>query len=206
MWFYSFWRNQWLADHGFVVITLDGRGTPGRGKAFQDFVYGRFGTFEIADHAAALEQIAHQHPYMDMDRVGIFGHSWGGYFVLRALMSRPDLFKAGVASAPVVDPIDMRVSLEPYMGCLPKDCPSAYAAGSVTDRAEEIGGKLLLIHGTADDAAPIGESMKLAGAMISAGRPFDFIPMPEANHTSIFRGSYWNDRVLEYFLEHLTNR
>jgi dipeptidyl aminopeptidase/acylaminoacyl peptidase len=203
MWFHSFWRNQWLAEHGFVVVTLDGRGTPGRGKAFQDVVYERFGTFEITDHAAALEQLAAQYPYIDLNRAGIFGHSWGGYFVLRALLSRPDLYKVGIASAPVVDPISMRVSVEPYLGCLPAQCPEIYAKGSVSDRVEGMVGDLLIIHGALDDAAPIGESMKLASALIAAGRGFDFLPMPEANHRTIFRGPYWNEVVAQYFMEHL---
>jgi dipeptidyl aminopeptidase/acylaminoacyl peptidase len=202
MWWFNFMFSQWLAEHGFIVVILDGRGTPGRGKAFQDVVHGRFGTFEIADHAAALEQAAAVRPFMDLDRVGIFGRSWGGYFVLRALLTRPDLYEVGVASAPVVDPMHMRVSVEPYMGCLPADCPDAYEAGSNTALAGELAGKLLLIHGTRDDGAPFGESLRMVNALIAAGRPFDFLPIPEADHRSIL-GPYWNDVLLGYFLEHL---
>ncbi|MGH2397404.1 MAG: DPP IV N-terminal domain-containing protein, partial [bacterium] len=92
--------HQALAQLGFIVFVVDGRGTPERGKGFQDLVYGNFGRHEIPDHMAALRQLAQQRPYMDLSRVGIFGHSWGGYFAIRAMLLAPDVYHVGIARAP----------------------------------------------------------------------------------------------------------
>ena len=196
------WVNQSLAELGFIVFKVDARGTPGRGKAFQDLVHGNFGRHEIPDHVAALKQLAAERPYMDLDRVGIFGHSWGGYFVLRALLLEPGTYHVGIASAPGVDLADFRVSVEPFMGCLPLDCPEAYKYGSNTRLAENLDGELLLIHGTSDDDAPFTETVKMIDALIQAGRPYDLIIFPEASH-SLFRKPYWWDSIRRYLVEHL---
>ncbi|HEX4183083.1 MAG TPA: DPP IV N-terminal domain-containing protein, partial [Caulobacteraceae bacterium] len=89
-----------FAQLGYIVVILDGRGTPGRGKAFQDVVVGRLGDFEIADHAGAIRQAAASRPWMDLSRVGVFGGSYGGYFTIRALIQAADLYRSGVAMAP----------------------------------------------------------------------------------------------------------
>jgi len=193
---------QVLAERGFVVFFLDGRGTPGRGKAFQDVVFGRFGQFEIADHSGALEQLAAQRPYLDLDRVGIFGHSWGGYFTLRALLTRPDLYRVGVASAPGVDTVDMRVPIEAFMGCLPDECPDAYAAGANTPLADRVESRLLMLTPTRDAHIPFTEVMKMSAALIEAGKQFDLMVFPDENHVSLF-GPYWTEVVSSYFVEHL---
>ena len=95
-----------LAQLGYIVVTLDARGTPERSKAFHDTVYGNWGRHEVADHAAAIQQLAQRHSFIDLDRVGVWGHSWGGYFTIRALAQAPEVFHAGVASAPGADPYD----------------------------------------------------------------------------------------------------
>ncbi len=94
------YRAQALAQLGFIVVMVDGRGTPERGKAFRDALYENFGRFEIDEHAAVLEQLAAKRPCMDLARVGIYGHSWGGYYATRALLLAPELYKVGVAMAP----------------------------------------------------------------------------------------------------------
>src|SRR5262249_47041996 len=119
-----------LAKLGFVVCTIDGRGTPDRGKAFQDVVYGRFGTFHVEDHAHALRQVLERSEFIDGDRIGVTGGSWGGYNTVRCLLLAPDLYKVGVALCPVYDLEDHNGSpIEPYMG-LPIDRPDAYSAAS----------------------------------------------------------------------------
>ena len=104
---------QALAQLGFSVFRVDGRGTPDRGKAFQDVVYGNFGRHEIPDHVATLKQLADERPYMDLSRVGILGHSWGGYFAIRALLLAPDVYQVGVASASAVAMSTFSRSIEP---------------------------------------------------------------------------------------------
>ncbi len=197
----SYGASQALADLGFVVLMVDGRGTPGRGKAFQDAFFGRIGQEEIADHAAVLRQLATDRPWMDLDRVGAFGHSWGGYGALRALLLEPELYDVAVASAPGVDLERFRVAIEPFMGCLPAECPEAYERGSNTRLAERLEGKLLLLHGTSDDDVPFGEMTRLVAAFADAGKPYDLIVFPESHH--IIQGPYWWKRVTDYLQEHL---
>ena len=120
---------QALAQLGFIVFKVDGRGTPERGKAFQDVVYGNFGRHEIPDHLATLRQLAEKRPYMDLSRVGILGHSWGGYFAIRAMLLFPDVYQVGIASAPAVALSDFSRFIEAYMG-LPKNDEEAYEFGS----------------------------------------------------------------------------
>jgi len=193
--------SQGLADLGFIVFLVDARGTPGRGKAFQDAFHGEIGQYEMADHAAVLKELAAKRPYMDLERVGAFGHSWGGYAALRAILQEPDLYSVAVASAPAVDLEDFRVAIEPYMGCLPADCPEAYERGSNTQNADKLEGKLLLLHGTSDDDVPFGDLLGLIDALTRAGKPYDLVVFPEGNH--IIQGPYWWDRVTAYLKEHL---
>ncbi|HUF90339.1 MAG TPA: alpha/beta fold hydrolase [Gemmatimonadota bacterium] len=197
------WINQWLAEHGFVVVVIDGRGTPGRGKAFQDVVHGRFGQFEIEDHAAALRQAAASRPYMNLERVGIYGHSWGGYFATRALLTHPELYRVAVALAPAVDLSRMRVPAEAFMGCLPETCPEAYAAGDNTALAHALEGRLLMMHGSHDTHIPFAEPMRMVDALRRAGKPYDLLVFPGANHISFLFDLYPFFRTRDYFVEHL---
>ncbi len=199
---------QAMAQLGFVVFQVDGRGTPGRGKAFQDVVYGNFGRHEIPDHVATLRQLADERPYMDLSRVGILGHSWGGYFAIRALLLAPDVYQVGVASAPAVAMSGFSRSIEPYMG-LPQNNKEAYEYGSNLRLAGNLKGKLLLIHGTSDDDVPFSETMKMVEAFIRVGKPYDLIVLPEKNHaigSDIAAGdprSYVREAIRRYFQEHL---
>lgn len=176
------WDAYALANRDYVVVMVDGRGTPGRGKAFRDATHGRIGQIEIADHRAAIEQLLADHTFIDPERIGILGHSWGGYFALRAMTQAPDLYRAAVLAAPAVDLGDFRVAIEPYMGCLPTDCPEAYAAGANTTALDRLGGPLLIIHGTADDDVPLSESLKLVSALEAAQKPYDLRILPGIHH------------------------
>lgn len=193
--------GQALANLGFVVVVVDGRGTPRRGKAFQTAFHGEVGQHEIADHAAVLRQLAADRPWMDLERVGAVGHSWGGYAVLRAMLLEPELYRVGVASAPAVDLARFRVAVEPFMGCLPEDCPEAYEAGSNTALADRLQGKLLLLHGTADDDVPFGETLAMIDALTEAGKPYDLAVFPGGHH--LIQGPYWWERVTGHLIEHL---
>lgn len=195
-------RAQALAQLGFLVFMVDGRGTPGRGKAFQDVTYGCIGRHEIADHVATLHQLAASRPYIDLQRVGVFGASWGGYFAARAMFTAPEVFHVGVSIAPG-DLTEAAVINEPYMD-LPERNPEGYAFGSVLHGAENLTGKLLLIHGTSDRNAPFSTTMRIVDTLVRANLPHDLIVIPNADH--FFRGpggDYMIDRALHYLWRHL---
>jgi dipeptidyl-peptidase 4 len=197
----TYFESQDLANLGFLVLVVDARGTPERGRAFQDAFFGQFGQHEIADHAAVLRHLAAERPYIDLERVGAIGHSWGGYGVLRALLLEPELYRVGVAIAAAVDLEHFRVSIEPFMGCLPADCPEAYELGSSTRLADRLQGRLLLVHGTSDDDVPFGDAVRMMGALNRASRPYDVVIFPEADH-AIGEPYAW-ERVRSYLREHL---
>lgn len=184
------------AQLGFVVVMVDGRGTPGRSKAFQDASYGRIGQIEIPDQIAAIRQAAASRPYMDLDRVGIMGHSWGGYYVLRGMVTAPDFYKAGYAGAPGSLWEDALIN-EPNLG-LPGANPAAYAAGSNEPLAGRLKGALKIMHGTSDVNASLSSTMRMAEALIKAGKHFDLLIMPGQPHrpTPPFYRYYFDDRML----------
>ena len=150
-----------LAQLGFVVFMVDGRGTTERGKAYQDVAYRNFGRNEIPDHRAAMENAAATRPWMDLDRVGIHGGSWGGYMTVRALLLEPDFYDVGVATNGVYDIHDQASgAIEPYMD-LPSENPEGYEYGSSLRLADNLKAKLLLIHGTSDVNATFSATMKM---------------------------------------------
>ena len=188
-----------LAQLGFITFIVDARGTPERSKAFQDVVYGNFGRYEIPDHVATLTQLGDARPYMDLSRVGIMGQSMGGYFTTRALFLAPDVYHVGVASAPALS-----VERETDLGS-PESNEAAYRYASNLEFVDGLEGKLLLIHGTSDPEAHFQNTMKLADALIRAGKPYDFLVMPGQAH-SLWRGehaAYWREAIRNYFEEHL---
>ncbi len=196
---------QALAQLGTIVFIVDGRGTPGRGREFQDVVLGSLGRHEIPDHVATLRQLAEERPYMDMERVGVFGGSEGGYFALRAMLLASDMYHVGVAYAPNLEIGDRLAEyIEPYMA-LPENDPEGYEYGSNTRLAANLQGRLLLIHGTADSEAPFSGTMKMVDALLRAGKEFDLVVLPDENHF-VFWGRYSRyllKAVRRYFQEHL---
>lgn len=171
-----------IAQLGYVVVMLDGRGTPGRGKAFQDVVVDRLGDFEIADHAGALRQAGASRPWMDLSRVGVFGLSFGGYFAIRALIQAPELYKSAVAMAPAeLGPAVMSPPVESYIG-LPHQHRERYETIRNTDKLGGLAGDLLIVTGTDDVNTPLEQTMAYAAALAAAGKPFDQIVIPGVNH------------------------
>jgi dipeptidyl aminopeptidase/acylaminoacyl peptidase len=169
-----------LAQMGLVVVMVDARGTPGRDKAFQDATYGRVGQMEIADHVAALRAAARTRPWMDLSRAGIAGHSWGGYFALRGMLTAPEFFRAGYAGAPG-DLTELAVINEPHMG-MPAENPQGYAAASNVALAANLAGPLKIMHGTSDTNAPFSTTMRMITAFIAADRRFDLLVIPGGPH------------------------
>ena len=174
--------DQWIADHGFVVVTFDGRGTPGRGRAWERAVRGDLVGPMLADQVAALQGLGRTMPELDLDRVGIFGWSFGGYASALAVMKRPDVYRAAVAGAPVTDWHDYDTHYtERYLG-LPSSDAEAYERSSVLAAAPALSRPLLIIHGTADDNVYFTHSLKLCDALFRAGKPYEFLPLSGFTH------------------------
>lgn len=170
-----------MAQMGLVVVMLDPRGGPGRSKAFQDANYGRVGQTEIPDHLTALEQLARTRKWMDLSRVGIYGHSWGGYFALRGMLTAPETFTAGYAGAPgALD--EEAIINEPYLG-LPDANPAGYQAGDNLALAGRLRAALKIMHGTHDINAPLTTTLRMAKALIRAGKRFELLIMPGQPHS-----------------------
>jgi dipeptidyl-peptidase-4 len=174
--------DQWLADQGFLVVSIDNRGTPGRGRAWERAVSRRFGSVPLEGQIAGLEALAKRYPEMDPRRVGVYGWSFGGYLSALAVLRRPDVFKAAVAGAPVVDWLDYDTHYtERYLG-LPDRDDAAYRAASLLTYAEDLKRPLLLIHGTADDNVYFRHTLKLTDALFRAGKDFDLLPLSGLTH------------------------
>lgn len=173
---------QWLADQGFIVVAIDNRGTPGRGRDWETSVYQKFGTLPIEDQAKGLQLLCDKHPEMDKDRVGIVGWSFGGYNAANGVLRRPDVFKAAVAGAPVTDWEDYDTHYtERYMGLLPES-KKQYDEASLLPLAKELKRPLLLVHGTADDNVYYRHTLKLADALFRAGKDVETLPLPGITH------------------------
>jgi len=196
------WQPQAYAQLGFIVFTVDARGTPNRGKEFHDVVYGNFGRNEIPDHVAVLKQLAVARPYMDLSRVGVFGTSFGGYFTIRAMLLAPDVFHVGVATAPITDLVQSPAP-EAFMGPYESN-KEAYDYGSSLRLAGNLKGHLLLIHGTSDLNAPLSATVQLIDAFVKAGKPYDLILLPEQNHSINGQSAtYAGQAGRRYLIEHL---
>jgi len=174
--------EQWLADQGFIVVTVDGHGTPGRGRAFERAIRGDFIGRAIADHRLALHELCAAHPDMDAARIGAFGWSFGGYYAVESVTQAPDVYRAAVAGAPVTDWHNYDTFYtERYLGVPPADS-AAYTRSSALAKAAELSRPLLVIHGTADDNVYFVHSLELADALNRANRPWEFLPLPGQTH------------------------
>jgi len=174
--------SQWFAEQGFAVLVADGRGTPGRGPAWERAVRGDLATPVLEDQVEALHQAAASCPDLDLGRVGIRGWSFGGYLAALAVLRRPDCFHAAVAGAPFVDPrlYDTHYT-ERYLGHPDQD-PGAYQSCSLIGYAEGLRRPLLIIHGLSDDNVVVAHSLRLSSALVAAGRPHCFLPLPGVTH------------------------
>jgi dipeptidyl-peptidase-4 len=179
--------EQWMADAtGAIVVSIDARGTPGRGRAWERALLGKLGDVPLEGHVAALQALAAARPEIDASRVGVYGWSFGGYFSALAALRRPDVFSAAVAIAPVVDWRDYDSAYtERYLG-MPDADVAAYDAASVLTYAAKppVGPEpaLLVAHGTADDNVYFLHSLKLVDALAKAGRAFRFVPFAGQTH------------------------
>lgn len=169
--------DQWMADQGYIVVRLDGRGTPWQGRDWERIIKGNFIDTALADQVTGLQALAAQYAELDLTRVGVSGWSWGGYFSAMAAIRRPDIFRAGIAGAPVItwENYDTHYT-ERYLG-LPDANPDAYRISNVTTYVNELRRPLLLIHGLTDDNVYFQHTLQLADALFMAGKPYELLPM-----------------------------
>ncbi|MFS8100870.1 S9 family peptidase [Lentzea alba] len=191
-----------LAALGFVVVALDGRGTPGRSKAFLDVSYGRLADAgSLEDHAAALEQLAATRPWMDLSRVGVMGHSGGGFAAGRAMLAFPETYHAGVALSGSHDA--RCIGLGWAESCDGADNPAAWERASNVEIADRLEGKLLLVHGELDDTAHPHHTLRLADALVAAGKDFEMLIVPGAEHLFIDKLAYVRTRCWDFLVRSL---
>jgi len=193
-----------LAALGFVIVALDGRGTPGRSKAFLDQAHGHLDTAGfLEDHVAAIQQLAKSRPWMDTDRVGIFGLSGGGFTTVRAMCTYPQFYKVGVASCGNHEQRLYQVGWgETHIGPL-GDHAEEYRSASNAEIADRLQGKLLLIHGEMDDNVHPHLTMRLVDRLIAANKDFDLVIVPGADHTFLGYIGYVYRRRWDFFVRHL---
>ena len=190
-----------LAELGFVVVTMDGRGTPLRSRSFLDASYGRLETAGgLDDHAAGLRNLASARPYMDLERAGIYGHSAGGYATVRAMLTYPELYTAGVSSA---GNHDQRVNVamwgERYIG-LPSEAD--YEPQANANAAANIRGKLLLAYADMDDNVHLAGTVRLVDALVKENKDFELLLLPNRNH-AYADDPYLTRRRWDFFVRHL---
>ncbi len=181
---YGWWSAvaQWFAEQGFAVLVTDGRGTPGRGRAWETAVRGdRLGP-ALEDQVDAVHAAAERYPGLDLGRVAVRGWSYGGYLAIGAVLHRPDVFHAAVAGAA---PTDRRLYdthwEERFLGH-PEVEPENYARSSLVPEAHRLTRPLMLIHGLADDNVVAAHTLRFSAALLAAGRPHTVLPLPGATH------------------------
>ncbi|GHH64074.1 putative dipeptidyl peptidase IV [Streptosporangium violaceochromogenes] len=194
-----------MAALGFVVVTLDGRGTPGRGKDFHDHSYGNLASAgELRDHVAAIGQLGETRPWMDLTRVGIVGHSAGGFAATKAVLRHPETFSVAVAEAGNHDNRIYNASwAEAFDG--PVD-PERYSATSNVDEVMELSARLLLVHGGMDDNVMPDHTLRLVDRLIAADQDFDMLVVPRAEHSFHGYQHYVLRKRWDYLVRHLLRR
>jgi len=197
--------NQYLAQRGFVVFSLDNRGTPRRGAAFGGALYGKQGTVEVADQLEGVKWLKSQ-PWVDGAKIGVYGWSNGGYMTLMLLAKASDQYACGAAGAPVTDwgLYDSHYT-ERYMG-LPKNNPDGYREGRVLQHLDGLSSRLLLIHGMADDNVLFTNSTVLMSALQQRGQPFELMTYPGAKHGLRGRDNLHRLRLTEDFFDRCLKR
>jgi dipeptidyl-peptidase-4 len=196
---YNFTRA--LAQLGFITLTLDARGTPERSKAFHDAIYMNWGQFEIEDHAGAIRQLGAQHSFFDLDRVGIWGLSWGGHFAFRAMTQAPDLYKAGIAHVPGFDSRAF-ILYEVYLG-MPQANKAVYDAADTFPLAPKLEGELLLSGGL-NDTGTQKDLFRMSEALIRLGKQHRQFSFPNASHAVMGKSAEYDmEMKKQFFIETL---
>ena len=196
---------QALAELGFIVVHFDAMGTPFRSKAFHDAWYGDMGDNGLIDHVQTIKQLAVRHPEIDIDRVGIFGHSGGGFSSTDAILRHPDFFKVAVSSAGNHDNRSYSFGWgEKYQGLLAQDDSGSdnYESQANHLLVDNLKGRLMLTYGTLDDNVHPNATLLVVDELIKHNKDFDLLVYPNRNHR-YGREPYVIRRTWDYFVEHL---
>lgn len=186
-----------LTEYGFLIATLDSRSAAWRGKRFLDAIYGKLGVTEIDDQAAGVKSLWAR-PYLDKNRVGIFGTSYGGYASAMALLRHPDVFQAASAASAVTAWYHYdSIYTERYMW-IPQENKEGYEAGNAMNYVNNLKGRLMIYYGTADNNVHPSNSMQLIRALQTAGKSFEVQVGPDMGHSGLRA-----DRMMEFFIENL---
>ena len=181
----NYYWHQMLAQKGYIVTVVDGRGTGGRGTMFKNMTYKQMGKYEVEDQIAVAKELATR-SFIDESRIGIWGWSYGGYMSSMCMLKGADIFKAGIAVAPFSWEYYDTIYSERYMQ-RPEDNPEGYKSNSLVEYADKLDGNYLLIHGTGDDNVHFQIAVALQQALIDEGKQFDSFYYPDNAH-GIFRG------------------
>jgi dipeptidyl aminopeptidase/acylaminoacyl peptidase len=195
-----------LAQLGFVVVCIDGMGTPWRTKTFHEAYYANLGDNTIPDQMSGIRDLAKQYPFIDIDRVGMYGHSGGGNATAAALFHYPDFFKVGIAESGNHDQRDYEDDWAEKWSGLEENKPdgtSNYDSQANQNFAKNLKGHLLLAHGTMDDNVPPNNTMLVVDALIKANRDFDLLLIPNAHHGYGPASQYMTRRRWDYFVRYL---
>src|SRR6266576_2874039 len=178
---------QMLAQRGYIVASVDNRGTGARGRAWRKIIYKQMGVVETQDQAAAARAVGRLQ-YVDSTRIGIWGWSYGGFMTLNALTQVPDVYRMGISVAPVTHwKYYDTIYTERYNG-LPQDNAAGYDKGSPLTYAKNLKGRLLIVHGSGDDNVHFQNTEAMVNALVDANRPFSLMVYPNRNH-GIYGGS-----------------
>lgn len=198
--------HQALAELGFVVVIIDGTCNPGRSKSFHDVCYGNMADNTLEDQISGLKQLAQTHPYMDLSRVGIWGHSGGGYATAAAMFRYPDFYKVGISESGNHDNRNYEDDWgERYIGLLKKDekGKSNYDSQANQNFASGLKGRLMLAHGGMDDNVPPYNTYLVVDELIKANKDFDLVIFPNAHHGYGADSFYMMRRRWDYFVKYL---
>ena len=189
--------DQALATEGYIAFRMDPRSASGKGAVSAHAAYKQLGVRELEDIKTAINWLKSDRPYVDGDRIGMAGHSYGGYITAYA-MTHSDLFAAGIAGAPVTDWRDYdSIYTERFM-LTPQENPEGYASGSVVDAAANLHGRLLILHGAIDDNVSLRNTLRLVHALQRADKDFEMMLYPSSRH-GIFGPHY--SRIQVDFIE-----
>src|ERR1051326_1109518 len=201
--------KQALAELGFIVVTIDGMGTPDRSKSFHDTYYGAMGRDNtLPDQIAGMKELAQRYPWIDIDRAAIWGHSGGGFITTSAMFRYPDFFKVGIAESGNHDQRSYEDDWgERYQGLLVRttDSTDNYDAEANQNFAKNLKGHLLLAHGGMDNNVPPYNTYLVVDALIKANKDFDLIILPNQAHGYGKQSNYMMRRRWDYFVKWLLN-
>ena len=199
------WTIGWedvLVQHGYIVACVDGRGTGFRGEEFKKCTYGELGKYETVDQIEAARYLASL-PYVDPDRIGIYGWSYGGFMALNCILKGNDVFRAAIAVAPVTSwRFYDTIYTEIYNG-LPQDNPSGYDDNSPIHFADRLKGKLLIAHGTGDDNVHIQNTYEMITKLVEYDKPFELYVYPDRNHGMGPSRHHLMERCIEFVQRNL---